>query len=167
MRALGVQRCNRISHLDTQIITDMHTDRQTNTYKPSFPRIRRLWIYDLLVLSPVPIVLKLSGSFGGHYQSTNLSSLFCSIYLICPRKCHLIFVHYSIGRSFISILIDWILFFYYSGILIRLILVERKKFIQLFDDSMSSFSIEERIKFSRDHASQRPLKLCKNSFAYF
>ena len=96
-------------------------------------------------LSPVSIVLKLSGFFGGHYQSTNRSSLFCSIYLICPRKCHLIFVHYSIGCSSISILIEFS-FFYYSGILIRLILVERKKFIQLFDDSMSSFSIEQRIK---------------------
>lgn len=101
LRSLGIQKCNRISYLDKQIlITDHCTQINKQVQIKQVSRIRLLWNY-ALYLSPE--VLKLSAFFGGYYKSTNLSSLSCSIYL--PQKMPFE-IRSLFGRSFVVVVID-------------------------------------------------------------
>lgn len=101
LRSLGIQKCNRISYLDKQIlITDNSTQINKQVQIKQVSRIRLLWNY-ALYLSPE--VLKLSALFGGYYKSTNLSSLSCSIYL--PQKMPFE-IRSLFGRSFVVVVID-------------------------------------------------------------
>lgn len=109
LRSLGIQKCNRISYLDKQIlITDHCTQINKQVQIKQVSRIRLLWNY-ALYLSPE--VIKLSAFFGG-ITKVRTCRLFQMAY-ICPRKCHLKFIHYSVDRSSSSLLIDFSFFLLY------------------------------------------------------
>lgn len=74
-----------------------HKDKHTKTNKASSRISGLLWLYGS---SLSPVVLKLSGFFGGHYHSR--SSLSCSTDL--PEKMPFYIGLFIFGRSFVYLL---------------------------------------------------------------